>query len=155
MKRGLVEEPWRGVRQQVCAARRSKAKVHSRLHRPIVCPGKFDGTTPSRGNPLLCSFVHLFGFYSKDCSDWSEDATHGIDGLVRNVSDGLAIQVFPLCEQPVIACVVERAHPCNAQLVGDICADNADLLSPFDKVHYQRLELPGKSGKRLSFQGGG
>src|SRR5438874_13183625 len=68
MKRGLVEEPWRGVRQQVCAARRSKAKVHSRLHRPIVCPGKFDGTTPSRGNPLLCSFVHLFGFYSKDCS---------------------------------------------------------------------------------------
>ncbi len=82
----------------------------------------------------------------------AKNPAHGINRLVRNSDDGSAVQVFPVGEQPLVACFIGRLQSGKNELTGDIVADDAKLLPSFQNCHHPCYELPGKAGKWLAFQ---
>src|SRR5712691_3431269 len=46
----------------------------------------------------------------------NQHTLHSIDGLVRNLPDSLAIQLFPVGQQPVVAGLIKRLYPAEDQL---------------------------------------
>jgi len=77
---------------------------------------------------------------------------HAINGLVGNVCDRLAIELRPVSEQPVVAGSIESLLPGEKELLRQIGADDAQLLSAFQDVHHVGPDLPGKGGKRLALE---
>ena len=95
--------------------------------RQSLSPGRIIGDThrpfaqsivpASNANLALCSWL---------CSSflkWGKHAPHGIDDLIGDVGNRLAIKLLPALKQPGIACVVERSHPVEEQCNWHIAAN--------------------------------
>src|SRR5215469_5348405 len=80
---------------------------------------------------------------------------HTIYGLVGITRDGLAVQLRPVSEQPVVAGIVERLKPGEDKILRHIRANNAQLLSTFHNTQQPGFDLPSKGGKWVALQSRG
>src|SRR6266571_4841390 len=78
--------------------------------------------------------------------------SHAINGLVGKVRDGLAVELRPVSEQPVVAGIIESLKPGEDEILRQIGADDTQLLPALYNVHHPGPDLPGKGGKWFAFE---